>query len=280
VVLQWPKRFFERQAMLTDEQSRIVLNECVGPKLYRLRLDAPHIASLVQPGQFVHLKVPDFEGHVLRRPFSVYDADRSAGTLDILYQVVGQGTHKLAEAEIGTEGLSILGPVGRGWSLPAALDGPALLVGGGVGAAPLMLLAKHLLAGGGEVDVVLGAQTREALACYDDYCDAVGRAPFCSTDDGSFGFKGFCVPVAAERIAQGASSTGKPYAYLAVCGPQPLMKAVADLAAKAGIFCELSLERRMACGIGACLSCVAETEEGRLRVCVDGPVFNAREVVW
>lgn len=278
---------------LKNERARILRNECAGPALHVMTLFSPFIAASIEPGQFVHMRVPGMEGHILRRPFSVYARNAEAGTLDVLYQVVGFGTAHMASlaaesaatCEEGGEAVELIGPVGRGWRPPANLR-RALLVGGGVGAAPLFMLCEQLAGAGVRTDVVLGAQTASALVCrarYEALLSNAGcckdDAPRCATDDGSFGRFGFCTSLVEEALAQ-AQAEGKPYDYLAVCGPFPLMRIVAGMAAAAGVFCEVSLERRMACGVGACLSCVVDTLSGKRRACVDGPVFAAQEVKW
>ena len=284
---------------LVNERARILENTCVGPNLYVMRLLSPTIATTLAPGQFVHMKIPGMEAHILRRPFSVYSCDRSARTLEILYQVVGFGSGhmRLLEPDVAAcpaglstaecanlEAVELMGPVGRAWHPPADAR-RALLVGGGVGAAPLFMLAEQLVNAGVRTDVVLGAQTEDALSCRARYeallaaaptCD---NAPRCATDDGSFGREGFCTSLVEEALAE-AQAAGEPYDYLAVCGPEPLMKIMAAMAAEADVTCEVSLERRMACGIGACLSCVVDTVDGKQRACVDGPVFDAKKVIW
>lgn len=260
---------------LVNERARIVANEQVGPRLHVLTLESPGIARDVQPGQFVHMKVPGRGEHVLRRPFSVYARCAGAGTLDILYQEVGSLTSFMPSLEGGFA--ELIGPVGNTWNAECS---HALLVGGGVGAAPLYLLAEKLKAGGVPFDVVLGAQTGSALVARQRYGDLLGCEPCCATDDGSYGRSGFCTPLVAERLAGGCLADGAPYDLLAVCGPEPLMKIVAGMARDADVPCQVSMERRMACGIGACLSCVVDTTGGKRRSCVDGPIFDAREVVW
>jgi dihydroorotate dehydrogenase electron transfer subunit len=233
-------------------------------------LAAPGIAAAVRPGQFVHVALPEFEAHVLRRPFSVYAADPAAGTIDLVYQVVGEGTRRLSRAAEGR--LSVLGPLGRGFDVPEGAS-RLLLVGGGLGAAPLHLLAG-VLAGDG-IDIVLGAQTATALIGLPDFTALLGPGHVhVTTDDGSAGVQGFTT-VLAERLL-----AAHPYDYVATCGPQPMQKAIARLAAAAGVTCDVSLERRMACGVGVCLSCVVDVTGGRARACVEGPVFRAAEVVW
>lgn len=261
---------------LVNETARILSNEQVGPRLYLMALASPAIAGAIEPGQFVHMRVPRMEAHILRRPFSVYARDAQAGTLEVLYQVVGFGTDHMTRLAAGEE-CELIGPVGATWNPPA--DGRCLLVGGGVGAAPLFMLCERICASDAAVDVVLGAQTVSALVCRERYAALLGAEPRCATDDGSYGRAGFCTSLVSEALAE-AAAAGAPYDYVAVCGPEPLMKIVAGLAADAGVRCEVSMEKRMACGIGACLSCVVDTVDGKKRACVDGPVFDARKVVW
>lgn len=270
-------------AELVNESAPVLENKLVGPRLHLMKLQAPIVAQSVQPGQFVHMKIPGREAHVLRRPFSIYDCDGAAGTCEILYQEVGSLTEFMTRLSSSAT-VELLGPVGQGWTAPQRVrDGRcarALLVGGGVGAAPLYLLGKALVEAGVAVDVVLGAQTRDALVCHGRYARLCGIDPACSTDDGSFGTAGFATGLVQERLDAGCMADGAPYDYMAVCGPTPLMKIAADQAEKAGVYCEVSLERFMACGLGACLSCVVDTTEGKRRSCVDGPVFDSRKVVW
>ena len=269
---------------LVNEHAILIENEQLAERLFFMRLESPTIAAAVRPGQFVHMRIPGIEGHVLRRPFSIYDADSTGKTIDILYQVVGFGTDAMTHLKPGTEETSIelVGPVGNTWTAAqwTARDIPkrALLVGGGVGAAPLYMLTKHLKSIGASVDVVLGAQTKEAHVTLEKYTDLLGYEPFCSTDDGSYGHHGFATALVEERLAQGSASDGTAYDYVAVCGPPPLMRIVAAKACEADVYCEVSLEKLMACGIGACLSCVVDTVAGKKRVCVDGPIFAAEEV--
>ena len=142
------------------------------------------------------------------------------------------------------------------------------------------MLTDLLVKSGCHLDVVLGAQTEKALVCRDRYSQLLGQEPWCATDDGTYGRAGFCTSLVEERLRDGCSDDGHPYDYVAVCGPEPLMRIVSKMALDAGVRCEVSMEKRMACGVGACLSCVVDTMDGKRRSCVDGPVFDARKVVW
>lgn len=276
-----------QEARLSDYGAQVLANERATDSLYVMRLqvdtlDDPsngkrELAGCIRPGQFVHMAVPTLRDHILRRPFSVYAADAQSNQVEVLYQVVGTGTAEMTRWACGQK-TSMIGPIGRGWSAPADTR-RALLVGGGVGAAPLYMLCEELVARGVEVDVVLGASTDDALVCRDRYAGTCGRPPACSTDDGTFGRAGFCTVLVEEALSD-AAAAGRPYDYGAVCGPEPLMRIASSMMSDAGVECEVSMERRMACGVGACLSCVVETTSGKQRSCVDGPVFGAREVVW
>lgn len=273
-----------RQAV---HDARVVRNDRATDALFVMELEvaapdvpaaaAPALAAAIRPGQFVHMSIPTLPSHILRRPFSVYAANAATGRIEVLYQKVGQGTAEMARWKPG-QACDMIGPIGRGWQVPEGAT-HALLVGGGVGAAPLFMLCEELVGRGVETDVVLGASTKDALVCRERYALACGCAPSCSTDDGTFGREGFCTPLVEEAVAASVAA-GNPYDYAAVCGPEPLMRVASATMADAGIACEVSMEKRMACGVGACLSCVVDTMEGRRRACVDGPVFDARKVVW
>lgn len=262
-------------AQLINEHARIRKNEEVGPRLHLMVLDSPAIAASILPGQFVHMKLPGLEAHILRRPFSVYARDAATGTIDILYQEVGSVTKVMPQMREGA--VEVMGPVGNTWNTDCSR---ALLVGGGVGSAPLFMLAEALKEAGTPVDVVLGAQTRDALVARGRYQGLLGCEPCCATDDGSYGRAGFCTSLVEERLAQGCLADGRPYDFMAVCGPEPLMRIVADMGAEAHVRTQVSMEKRMACGVGACLSCVVDTVDGKKRSCVDGPIFEAGKVVW
>ena len=255
---------------LCNENAPILVNEEMGCNIWLMTVRAPEIASTARPGQFVHVKVPGMEAHILRRPFGVYAADAEAGTVDMMYQVLGFGTEHMTELAIG-DAVEMIGPIGRGWQPPEGCK-RALIVAGGVGSAPLYPLVEELTAAGVATDAILGASTIDALVARERYGAVLGCEPACSTDDGTYGRAGFCTPLVEEALAA-AAAEGAPYDYVACCGPEPLMKIVAGMADAAGVFCEVSMERRMACGVGACLSCVVDTVDGKRRACVDGPVF-------
>ncbi len=262
---------------MKDHSAIVVSNERIFDTLYLMSLRAEDLAKAIRPGQFVHLAIPSLQANILRRPFSIYSTDAQAGTVDILYQVVGTGTQDMTLWPCGYKTM-VIGPIGSTWQPPSTCK-HAMLVGGGVGSAPLFILCEELISKGFEVDVVLGASTKDALVCRQRYEDAFPSQVICTTDDGSFGTHGFAT-VEVDRLIAEAKGANNPYDFAAICGPAPLMKLASKSTLDAGIFTQVSLERKMACGIGACLSCVVDTVIGRKRVCVDGPIFNAEEVVW
>lgn len=252
------------------EQVQVLGNDRIAQGVGLMTLHAPHCAASVRPGQFVHVRLGRGTDAILRRPFSIHRAygDR----VEILYQILGTGTLRMAETPLGDTSFDLVGPLGHGWSAPDSLS-HALIVTGGLGAAPLGMLAEQLAARGVAVTVAMGAPTRERLVARDLY-ERVARRVELATDDGSAGEHGFVTVPAARLLAE------ETFDRVYVCGPEPMQRAIASLAAQHGIPCEVSLERLMACGIGACLSCVVSTTEGLRRACVDGPVFDASEVVW
>ncbi len=236
---------------------------------------APGIASAAAPGQFIHLKVPRLSGATLRRPFSIYKASGD-GHLSIIYKKVGKGTEALARVVEG-ESVSLLGPLGNGFPIPADGSLP-ILVGGGYGIAPLVFLAEHSDSCG---VAFIGAATADDVLCSDEL-EAMGWDVKVATEDGSRGRKGLVTDTFDEW--SGTLSSGVvPEVY--ACGPDGMLKAIGDRAAGRGWKAWLSLDRHMGCGLGACLACVQKVrlENGRealRRVCKDGPVFEAGEIIW
>ena len=254
VVMTLPK-FLDDEATVS-ENVRIVFG------VYRMTLIAPQIAKVARPGQFVHVRLaPGL--HKLRRPFGV--ANVKDGSFTMYYRVLGEGTLALTDASTG-DMLSVLGPLGNGFATEAKRP---LLVGGGMGLAPLLYLAKSF---SGRADVLVGGRNREEVFWTDIFRPHV-REAFVTTDDGSAGRKGFTTELLPELLA------ARDYDCVYVCGPEIMMKKIAALAAEADVPCQVSLEKRMACGLGACLSCGCDTTDGRrAKVCKDGPVFWARDV--
>jgi len=256
----------------SQEACVVVESKLLAPTISRLTLAAPWIAAAAKPGQFIHLQIPSLTEHMLRRPLGIYRRDVQRGEIVLVVQAVGTGTRALMGAKPGDE-LPALGPIGHGYSPdPQARD--ILLVAGGIGAVPLYSLAEEARKTA-HVQVILGAQTADLQVFQKDYESLVGEnSVHICTDDGSAGFQGFTTELASQLL-----KTTK-FDYIATCGPHMMQSKIAQLALKTGVTCEVSLEERMACGIGACLSCVVDTNSGKKRVCVDGPVFTASEVIW
>lgn len=224
---------------------------------------APEIAAQALPGQFVNVRVTGQTAPLLRRPLGVAGVAKEQGTFSMIYRIIGEGTQLLANLCSGDE-LSIVGPLGNGFETGAAKP---LLVGGGLGLAPLLYLAADL----GSADVLMGGRTADELfwtELYEQYSNNI----YLTTDDGSAGTKGTVMALLPELLAKGG------YDRVYVCGPVPMMKAVAGACLAAGVPCQVSLEKYMACGLGACLSCACEGVGRRIKICKDGPVFWAGEV--
>jgi len=220
------------------------------------------------PGQFVQVEVPDSKTTYLRRPVSVCNVD-SDGRLWLLVRDAGAGTHVLVNMVAGRR-LNLLLPLGRGFTTALSAGAKVLLVGGGVGVAPLLYLGRKLAAAGVEVRFLLGARSKDDLLLLDEF-RSVGEVCV-STDDGSAGTSG--VVTANEAMTDSVAD------MIFCCGPLPMMKAVAAIARNRHIPCEVSLENEMACGLGACLCCVEKTVEGHVCVCTEGPVFNIDKLLW
>lgn len=235
--------------------------------LIRLTHDEP--LPPMRPGQFVEIRVDGSPSTFLRRPISICNVDAERNELWLLIAVVGDGTRRLAALQPG-DTLNCLLPLGRGFTLPESPDSKILLVGGGVGVAPLLYLGAELQRRGIAPTFLLGARSARDLLMPDEF-SKYGRVCV-TTEDGTEGERGF---VTNHSLLQ-----KEHFDRIQTCGPTPMMKAVARYARQADIDCEASLENLMACGLGACLCCVEKTVEGNLCVCKDGPVFNIKKLLW
>ena len=234
--------------------------------LLKLRSDRP--LPDIAPGQFVQVRVDGSPTTYLRRPISIHDVDFQQNEISLLVQQVGEGTRHLAQAEVGTY-INMVFPLGNGFTLPEKGE-KVLLVGGGIGIAPLYYFAKVLNGKGINPTLLLGGKTETDLLRLTDY-QQFGET-FVTTEDGSLGEKGF--------VTQHSMLQQNRFDKIYVCGPKPMMKAVAKLASEKDVWCEVSLENLMACGLGACLCCVEDTIDGHVCVCKEGPVFNTRRLEW
>ncbi len=216
------------------------------------------VSAITAPGQFVNIQL---DGLYLRRPISVCDV--SGDCLIIIYKVVGKGTAKLSQMQRGS--LDLLTGLGNGYDLSCAGDRPVLL-GGGVGVPPMYLLAKRLLAEGKQVQVILGFNTQKEVF-YEKEFRELGAQVTVTTVDGSYGTQGFVTDVLKDM----------DYTYFYTCGPEPMLKAVYRASQTSG---QMSFEKRMGCGFGACMGCSCKTITGYKRICKEGPVMRKEEILW
>ena len=256
--------------MVNDEKCKVLEHTVIGNGYRFLVLEAPETAAALEPGQFVHVKVPALEISALRRPFSVFDAED--GKVTILYKTVGRGTAALNQVKPGAT-LMMEGPLGYG-TFPVEVDGTALLVGGGFGVAPLYFLARRLKS---PKKLFVGGRTKDDLLALDRFAE-IGVETFTATNDGSSGVKGFVVEPLDEEIRR-LRERGEKF-ELFTCGPDGLLKAVADRALSLGVPGWISMDRHMICGVGACFACIQKTKSGNQRCCLNGPVFAADTLLW
>lgn len=221
------------------------------------------------PGQFAEIRVDNSPSTFLRRPISINYVDREKNEVWFLVQLVGDGTRKLATLEKG-DLLNVVLPLGNGFSMPQTPEKKVLLVGGGVGTAPMLYLGEALLKKGCKPSFLLGARSKNDLLQLEQFA-SLGEV-YVTTEDGSMGEKGY---VTMHNVL-----LKNKFDMIYTCGPKPMMVAVAKYAKESQIECEVSLENTMACGVGACLCCVEKTDEGHVCVCKEGPVFNIKKLLW
>jgi dihydroorotate dehydrogenase electron transfer subunit len=233
-----------------------------------MRIYCPKIAAQAVAGQFVEV-YPDNGVNLLARPISICEIDKIIGTIRLVFQIVGKGTKLFSTLKAG-DTIRVLGSCGNGYTIPKSVESTTVLVGGGIGIPPLLEAAKHIQ---GDKIIVLGYRTKPAFLS--EEFTKYGEVHIC-TDDGSEGFKGNTVQFLIENNITGDE--------IISCGPKIMLKFLAQYAQEKDIPCQVSMEERMACGIGACVGCVVEIKEGNTtvykKVCKDGPVFDAKEVAW
>lgn len=240
-------------------------NRALNEDTFLLVLHSPEL-PVIKAGQFVNVRVEDSPSTFLRRPVSVHDVNMEKGLLYLMIKIAGKGTAKLSTLREG-DWLNVLLPLGNSFTIPQ--QGRCLLIGGGVGIAPLLHLAKELKGKGIETVVLIGTRTIKDIVLKDEF-EKYAKVYY-TTEDGSFGEQGY--PTQHSLLKES-------FDHIFCCGPSPMMKAVAQYAYANNINCEVSLENSMACGIGACLCCVNDTKEGHKCVCTDGPVFNINDLKW
>jgi len=262
---------------------KILSKKEVAPNIYLMRLASSTIAQQAIPGQFVHIRCSKDCYPLLRRPLSIHRIDKEKGEIFILFQVVGEGTKLLSQRAVRDD-LDILGPIGNGFNIYPKSQ-KILVVGGGIGVAPLLALVEESINQGKEVRVLIGVLKREMVISEDIYKSLEAKVDI-ATEDGSYKYKGSVTDLLEEVIIREGWIPDQIFA----CGPKPMLKKVAEIASNTNINCQVSLEERMGCGIGVCLGCVCKIKtknkkEDKVkyefkRVCVDGPIFKATEVIW
>lgn len=248
---------------------KVTANERPHERYVLLKLTAENPLPEMKPGQFAELRVENSPATFLRRPISIHYVDRDKNEVWFLIQTVGEGTRKLARLRVG-DTLNVVLPLGNGFTMPEKIDEKVLLVGGGVGTAPLLYMGKRMVDAGCRPTFLLGARSAADLMQMELF-EQYGEV-YVTTEDGTAGEKGYVTQHSLlERVV---------FDRIATCGPKPMMLSVARYAKSKGIVCEVSLENTMACGVGACLCCVENTTTGHVCVCKEGPVFNINDLLW
>lgn len=246
----------------------ILKKENLAKNCYDFTIACPEIANVAQAGQFAHVKVNGFS---LRRPISICEIDKQNGTIRIVFEVRGEGTKVLSSCNENTL-VDIIAPLGKGFTL---LDPSkkAIVIGGGIGVPPMVEVAKHYQS---NATAIIGFRSANAVILKEDF-ERFGSNVMLCTDDGTMGQKGYVTEALHIRLEQDGAD------MIYACGPHPMLKGIIELADQYNIPCEVSLEERMACGVGACLGCACKTvKDGKeyfAHVCKDGPVFNSKEVI-
>lgn len=255
--------------------AELVKKEQLKPDLFKFSVKAPSIVKNARPGNFIEIRVTDQTEPFLRRPISIYNLNRENGILEFIFQVKGKGTDILAKREVGKE-IDIIGPIGYGTFKYEDYQKIAI-IGGGIGVFPLYELAKCAKANNKKVSTYLGFRSKDFVVLEKEF-EQVSDTLVVTTDDGSYAKKGFAINYLKEDIE--AEKVDAIYA----CGPLPMLKAVQKLAIEKDIPCQISLEEKMACGLGVCLGCAVKTAKSPAdapeywHVCKAGPVFNAKDV--
>ncbi len=253
--------------MKTVENTAVASIGLLTDDICDMTLHCPEIASHAKAGQFVEL-YPDNGVNLLARPISICAIDTGNGNIRLVFRIVGKGTELFSRLNTGDR-IRVLGPCGNGFSLS---EGRAVLVGGGIGVPPLIETCRQLR---GDKTVVLGFRDKSNAILCDEF-EALGAKVHVASDDGSIGFKGNVV-----ELMKSENITGD---MIYSCGPRIMLRFLSDYAIERGIPCQVSMEERMACGIGACVGCVVRIKDRdgwtHKKVCKDGPVFDSREVIW
>jgi dihydroorotate dehydrogenase electron transfer subunit len=259
-----------------DLPTEVISNELIAENHYLLRCSCPEIAASALPGQFIHVLIPQGSGLLLRRPFTVYTVEGDQITM--LYQLIGEGTNVLSSLKWG-DSIRVLGPLGNTFEI-SSTPNPAIIVGGGAGIASLMLLAVALREGGLYTLGLVGSMNQARLLSVEDL-KSIGVETHIATDDGSVGHHGFVT----ELLTHILETHELPNPIIYACGPDGMLRAVTKVGLDYHIPTQLAMENRMGCALGVCLGCVCKVQmpDGGFeyqRVCTEGPVFNAEDIIW
>lgn len=250
--------------MPIQTECKVLNMEALNPYAWSMTVEAPELARSALPGQFVQVKC----GHsrMLRRPISICDAE--GDTLRLVFEVRGDGTEWLSRRKAGAR-VDLIGPLGKGFDLSGD---KLLLVGGGIGLPPMLYAAKQCK---GKAHVVSGFRSADRAMLAEDF-EKTAEAFAITSDDGSIGAHGF-----VDTLVRKALEKEKDFTGILACGPKPMLRSVVKAAEEFGLNVQVSMEERMACGVGACLGCAVQMADGSMKhVCKDGPVFDSREVDW
>lgn len=265
---------------MVQQRAQVLAKEEVASGVFLVEACSRQVVSRAQPGQFLHLRIGEGPDPLLRRPLSIFKVDPRKEAVSLLFRVVGKGTRALSRERVGGT-LDFMGPLGRGFSAPQGTD-TAIVVAGGLGVAPLFFLAESLIQRGISVRFLLGAKSEKQLLCH-HRLRSLGAELLISTDDGSRGFSGRVTQLLEDLLSR--ESFDPRSTLICAAGSGAMLAQVASLARQFRIPGQGSMERQMACGVGACLGCVVlcRSQGGSRvyrRVCVDGPVFDLEEVVF
>ena len=253
----------------TQGKYPIIKKNVIAKEIYSFEILCPEVAQIAVPGQFVHIRA---NGFTLRRPVSICEINKSKGTLRIVFEIRGEGTAEIAKLNVDNL-IDMLAPLGHGFTVNQDYK-KVILIGGGIGTPPMLPLAQIYRE---KAAVITGFRSADAVILQNDFKTAGAKAILC-TDDGTMGMKGLVTVPLEEMLKNG--DVDAVYA----CGPMPMLKEVSQISKENGVYCEISLEERMGCGIGACLVCACKTkkndEEYFAHVCKEGPVFKAEEVIF
>lgn len=253
-------------------KERIKIIEEIAPAVFKITLESEYTSANAKPGQFVNVKCGEGINALLRRPISICSVDSKAGTIDIIFQVKGTGTEILSMKKCGDE-VDVIGPLGRPFDISPEYKKIAV-VGGGIGIFPLLYLLQSME--NADKSAFLGFRSKDFVVLEDEFKNASSRL-FLSTDDGSFGYKGLITSLLERELRENKLDV------IYTCGPTPMIRKVVEIAEAYHVKCQVSLEQRMGCGIGACLVCACKTKYGDdweySHVCKDGPVFWSDEVI-